>query len=245
MTFGPRASSSPLSAIFISTFWITFPTDPGTLSSFVFVVITGLAIAPIVVPVALVAWIVNVVRFQGSVVRIDEDYVWVGRRWARLAALDLSTLGRASNTWPWRAFNPRYLGANPIWTRDSVGVRGVDGGKKYWFSVGTNRRDELVRMLEAAVPVARERATHAIATAPPRLPPPGWHPDPWRQHELRWWDGVQWTEWVRDKPGGTRSEDPPGSLPPPGVAEQTPWPAARRTRCAAARAPRRTGRPSV
>jgi hypothetical protein len=171
----------------------------------IIVVITALAIAPIVVPVALVAWIVNVVRFHGSVVRIDEDYVWVGRRWARLAALDLSTLGRASNTWPWRAFNPRYLGANPIWTRDSVGVRGVDGGKQYWVSVGTNRRDELVRMLEAAVPVARERATHAIATAPPRLPPPGWHPDPWRQHQLRWWDGVQWTgyAWPPDTAGGS------------------------------------------
>lgn len=27
-------------------------------------------------------------------------------------------------------------------------------------------------------------------------PPPGWHPDPWRQAALRWWDGQQWTHHV-------------------------------------------------
>jgi hypothetical protein len=24
-------------------------------------------------------------------------------------------------------------------------------------------------------------------------PRPGWHPDPWKQHRLRYWDGWQWT----------------------------------------------------
>jgi len=94
----------------------------------IIVVITSLAVAPVVVPIAIVTWFVNVVRYRGAVVRIDDDYVWVNRRWLRLAALDEKTLGRASNTWPWRSFNPRYLGANPIWTSDSVGIRGVDGG---------------------------------------------------------------------------------------------------------------------
>ena len=155
----------------------------------VIVVITFLAIAPVVVPIAALAWLVNVLRYRGSVVRIDDDYVWVNRRWARLAALDLDTLGRASNTWPWRSFNPRYLGANPIWTRDSVGVRGLDGGQTYWLSVGTNRRAELVQVLERAVPAARERA----ARAAPAVTPAGWHADPWRQRPLRWWDGRQWT----------------------------------------------------
>jgi hypothetical protein len=32
---------------------------------------------------------------------------------------------------------------------------------------------------------------------PPQLPaapaPPGWHPDPWKQAELRYWDGANWT----------------------------------------------------
>jgi hypothetical protein len=156
----------------------------------IIVVITGLAIAPVVVPIAIAAWIVNVLRYRGAVIRVDPDYVWVNRRWARLAALDPATLGRASNTWPWRSFNPRYLGGNPIWTRDSVGIRGVDGGRKYWLSVGTNRRDELVEVLQTAMPVARQRAQ---AGATQTLPPPGWHPDPWRESELRWWDGQRWT----------------------------------------------------
>ena len=47
------------------------------------------------------------------------------------------------------------------------------------------------------------------------LPPPppntyaSWIADPSGRHPDRWWDGLQWTQWVRDKEGGTRSEDPP------------------------------------
>ena len=167
----------------------------------VIVVVTALALAPIVVPLALLAWLVNVLRYRGAVVRLDDDYVWVNRRWARLAALDLATLGRASNTWPWRSFNPRYLGANPIWTRDSVGVRGVDGGRRYWLSVGTNHRDELVGALLAGIPAARHRA----ATTGPALPPPGWHADPWHEASMRWWDGTQWSGYTwPPKPGTPR-----------------------------------------
>lgn len=40
-------------------------------------------------------------------------------------------------------------------------------------------------------------------------PPPAWHPDPSRRHELRYWDGVRWTEQVAD--GGSVTSDP---LPP-------------------------------
>lgn len=39
--------------------------------------------------------------------------------------------------------------------------------------------------------------------------PPSWLPDPSGRHPDRWWNGTEWTQWVRDKPGGTRSEDPP------------------------------------
>jgi Short C-terminal domain/Protein of unknown function (DUF2510) len=60
----------------------------------------------------------------------------------------------------------------------------------------------------------------AIARA--LLPGEGWLPDPSGRHPDRWWDGERWTEWVRDKPGGTRSEDPPGSLSPPTVPKTRP-----------------------
>jgi hypothetical protein len=31
----------------------------------------------------------------------------------------------------------------------------------------------------------------------PALPPPGWHPDPWREGTRRYWDGSAWTGNVR------------------------------------------------
>jgi hypothetical protein len=168
--------------------------------------ITFLAVAPIIVPIALVAWFVNIARFWRTTVRIDDEHVWVGRRSVRLVALDLTTLGRAQNTWPWRTFSRRWLGGNPIWTSDSVGVRGFDDGKPWWVSVGTNRREELVGVLERAVRAARKRTPAPVLV---RTAPPGWHPDPWDPvNRLRWWDGTQWTGWTH----------PPSSAQPVGSA---------------------------
>lgn len=40
------------------------------------------------------------------------------------------------------------------------------------------------------------------------LPQPTWFADPSGRHPDRYWDGANWTKWVRDQPGGTRAEDP-------------------------------------
>lgn len=56
--------------------------------------------------------------------------------------------------------------------------------------------------------------------------PPSWHPDPFGRHELRYWDGVRWTEHVSSRgPQGTdapvQSPKPaqPGPNPDPGPAK--------------------------
>ena len=48
----------------------------------------------------------------------------------------------------------------------------------------------------------------APAAPPPPAVPAGWHPDPHRRHELRYWDGAVWTSQVSD--GGTQSTDAAG-----------------------------------
>ncbi len=183
------------------------PTGRGWLWLPVVLVITGLAIAPVVIPIALLAWLVNLVRFWRVVVTVDEHTIRVGKRSAPLGALDLTTLGRAQNTWPWRVFSRRWLGANPIWTRDSVGIRGFHEGKPLWVSVGTDHRDALVDAFVRGVPAARTRTASEGPTTG------GWHRDPWDATRLRWWDGGQWTGWTwPPAPGsGAPGSGAPGS----------------------------------
>ena len=160
----------------------------------VIAVITLFTLGLIVVPIALVAWFVNVGRFARTRIRVDSERIWVGSRSLRLTALDLDDVGRATNPRPWRVFSPRYLGGNPVWTRDSVGIRGLEGAKRCWVSVGTNRRDELLETLRGAAAEARSRREAAAAAyAGQPLAAPGWYPDPWDATRIRWWDGEEWT----------------------------------------------------
>ena len=168
-------------------------------------VVTFFTISLLVVPLAVLAWLINVGRFFRVRTRIDDECITVGRRSVRLQALDPSTLARATNPRPWRVFSPRYLGGNPIWTRDSVGIRGVDGDRKVWVAVGTNRRDEFVEVLLAGIAAARARVAQADAAyaASPEtvLAAPGWYDDPEDPTGLRWWDGGRWTEYRAPRPG--------------------------------------------
>jgi len=166
--------------------------------------VSVLVVSPLAVPLVAIAWGTSFLRFRHLAVRIDRDRISVGRKALPLTCLDLSTLRQARNPWPWRFLSRRYLGANPIWTDDSVSLQGRLQGRKVIVSVGTNRREELVRALGAAVADAKA----AGPWGPPFVAPaPGWYPDPWGRHGgLRWWDGQRWTPFVT-------APQPPGSTP--------------------------------
>ena len=48
-----------------------------------------------------------------------------------------------------------------------------------------------------------------------------WQPDPYGRHQLRWWDGVQWTSMVSDN-GVSRDENAPAPQPVPVMPQQMP-----------------------
>ena len=169
-------------------------------------VVTVLAVHPYFVPLVIISWAISVWRFARSQVRIDADLITIGNRSAALAGLDLSTLGRARNPLPWRYFSPRYLGANPIWSKDSIRVRGRDRrGQLVLVDVGTNHRDQLIAVLTEAVPAARARAAQydagaSVWPAAHVAPPPAWYDDPWAPgFGWRYWDGWRWTAHVAAK----------------------------------------------
>jgi Protein of unknown function (DUF2510) len=54
----------------------------------------------------------------------------------------------------------------------------------------------------------------SLATAPSDPASlPRWGSDPYHRHQLRWWNGIGWTEQVSDN--GVGSVDPVGIAPPP------------------------------
>lgn len=43
--------------------------------------------------------------------------------------------------------------------------------------------------------------------------PPGWYPDPYGGHQLRWWDGQQWSTWTAPMPAPEPDRSPWRWLP--------------------------------
>jgi hypothetical protein len=179
------------------------------------VLITAVAVSPKLVPITVFAWLLNVARFSGTEIRIDDNQVAVGRKRAALTSFDPSTLARACNTWPWRTWSERWLGANPIWTKDSVQLVGSTNRGTVWLNVGTNHRDELVAALMSGIRQAHERQAHeadvgATSTAEGSAArtgcaAQGWYADPWNPvASVRWWDGTAWTSHVQARPGSVR-----------------------------------------
>lgn len=78
----------------------------------------------------------------------------------------------------------------------------AQGGRAVLVMPRLSGREETWDRLLAAPPPSR---TDSLG-GPAWSPPPGWHPDPARRHELRWWDGARWTEHAST--GGVTVVDP-------------------------------------
>jgi hypothetical protein len=72
-----------------------------------------------------------------------------------------------------------------------------------WLVTFFRRRGFVTR--QAAAMASTPGFPHYPAMAGP-VPVAGWHPDPGRRHQLRYWDGTRWTDQVSDN--GTQSTDP-------------------------------------
>jgi Protein of unknown function (DUF3093) len=136
------------------------------------VVITVLTIGVPYLVVLAIMWGLQVARTNSLELIIDEQWVRLRKRRIPLKALDPLTLGRASNPWPWRHWSSRWVQFDPIWTADSVGMRGSWNGRRVWLGIGTNQRDAFVAELLAAINEAKQ--ADGLPLRPPRLlPAPG------------------------------------------------------------------------
>jgi hypothetical protein len=140
-------------------------------------VVGGLAIA---IPALLVSLIYSLLRFSRSDIRIDDQFLSVGKKRMPLIWLDPATLGQPRNIWPWFWFSKRKLACVPFWTKESLGIGGRDqGGKKVYVSLGTNDRDKLIGALLGAIsdaknPAARPAPSPATGYGQPGYAQPGY-----------------------------------------------------------------------
>jgi hypothetical protein len=74
-------------------------------------------------------------------------------------------------------------------------------GRKYGTLVAMFGAEEPDRVIASAYDVPGAADVLPIEARPPAVmaSPAGWHPDPHRRHELRYWDGAQWTAHVSDR----------------------------------------------
>ena len=90
------------------------------------------------------------------------------------------------------------------------------GGSSFEITIGTRKvrvsADQFDEVASLAA-VCRDRAgvrpsaAESTTSAEPQPQPgPEWHPDPTGRHQLRYWDGSQWTSYVADS--GVQGEDP-------------------------------------
>jgi hypothetical protein len=139
-------------------------------------VVGGLAIA---IPALLLSLIYSLLRFSRSDIRIDDQYLQVGKKQMPLIWLDPATLGQPRNVWPWFWFSKRKMACVPFWTKESLGIGGRDqGGKKIYVSLGTNERDKLIGALLGAIadakdPIAAQQAALQRAAAQQAYQAPG------------------------------------------------------------------------
>ena len=108
---------------------------------------------------------------------------------------------------PWGTGDERYFDGS-AWTRQTR-VVGANDAVIQWPPAVVSQDAAADAPDEAPAPTQAPGPFPVSETAPgaAAVPPPGWHPDPWRLASLRWWDGSTWTGHVSGPPPETLAVD--------------------------------------